>query len=173
MCGTGRSPWRSPCIPHHALPLQAIRSHWGLCPQQLERLCTGRCSHTRSAEWKGGRVKPCFWKRGQADTQGCWQEGGLVRMEMKNQTTNGFCNKFSFRVGKPHSKPGPGLNAAFIPKAHKHVRVGELGFSFPHPGTCSAGPGAAAAAGGARAKQCTGLPAAPRVPQLSVSKRLR
>lgn len=88
-------PPEQPPHPHCALPLWAIRScqALGFMPQQLQQLHTGRCSRIRSAAQKGGRVKPCLQKRGHAETQGRWQEWGLVGMGIKSQNTNGFCNK--------------------------------------------------------------------------------
>lgn len=90
-----------PAQPLHPPPRSAPPGPWvpGFVPQQPQQLRAGRCSHTGSAEQKGGRVKPCLRKRGHADTQGHWQEGGLVRMGIKKQNTNGFCNKILIQSG--------------------------------------------------------------------------
>lgn len=121
-----QDPQSSPCI-HSAPPGYSQPLGARVCAAAAPR--TAMLSHG-SAEQKGGRVKPCLWKRG---TQTCRDTGrreDWSEWEQKPKTPMVSAEKLHSEQVNP-SQTWPGSHTAFIPNRHNTSRRESWGLAFP------------------------------------------
>lgn len=92
-----------------SFPAAAAAPHTEMVSHQVSR-----------AGWRG--IKPCLWKRGYTDIQGCWQERDRVRQRLKRQKNQWFVQQ--------NSQSDPEKGEAQRASTHTHTNMSRWVLAF-------------------------------------------